>query len=67
MTVSEPCRGGEPGEAIEVTAEMVAAGMRAISPWIDYDEMVRRIYRAMEGARRRGSAAPTVKSSVGFT
>jgi hypothetical protein len=39
-------------DEIEVTAEMVAAGMRAISGAGDYDEMVARIYRAMEHARR---------------
>jgi hypothetical protein len=41
-----------PGE-IEVTPEMIQAGIDAMSPWADYDDLAEEVYRAMERERRR--------------
>ena len=45
----------EPTDEIEVTPEMVEAGIGAMSKWSDYDEMAEDVYVAMERVRRRGA------------
>lgn len=39
-------------DEIEVTPEMIEAGIRAMSCWADYDEMAEDVYVAMERVRR---------------
>jgi hypothetical protein len=49
---SDGTRHGRVGR-IEVTPEMVEAGIAAISKWADYYDLVAEVYVAMEAAARR--------------